>query len=68
MTGKLLRRAIRERTKLLIESDLTVTVEGRTLKPGTREYERRIRSLAETLSMEEVRAMVAGGKGGFFSA
>lgn len=56
MTGKLLRRAIRERTALLKDEPLLYN--GRSVAPGTVEHDRLVRSLAETLSTDEIRQMM----------
>lgn len=56
VTGKLTRRAIRERAKLLLDASPALAVSG--LKPGTCEYERRIKDIAATLSTDEVRELL----------
>jgi hypothetical protein len=59
MSGKLLRRAIRERVRLLKEAGpISLSVGGRVLRPGTSDYDEMILSLAGTPSTAEVRDLL----------
>jgi hypothetical protein len=59
MGTKALRNKRRQREAKIAALDIPVAGNGETLEPGTPEYQRVIKTLAETLSNEELEGLIA---------
>jgi hypothetical protein len=61
--GKKQKIGIAARMQALQEGGLGISNNGRMLKPGTAEYTKRLKQLAESISEEEFQSMISGRAG-----